>query len=175
MITTLEQLYFDQIRDLYHAENQLLTMLPQLAAHASNDKLREAFTDRLAETREHCLRLEEISHRHGISDKTVACEAMRGLMAETRKHLTETVPGEVRDAVLIASGNRIEHYEIAGYGVARAFAECLGFDGDADLLQESLDEVGNSDAIITKLATGGIFTSGINQAASMVNVEPSLT
>lgn len=167
MITNLEQLYFNQIRDLYSAETQLLGMLPQMAAHATNPELRDAFKDCLQETRTHCSRLDEISNRHGISCKSVPCEAMKGLLKETKKHLTETVPGDVRDAVLIASGNRIEHYEIAGYGVAKAFADCLGFGADSDLLNESLKEEGEADAAITKIATGGIFRSGINQAASL--------
>lgn len=168
MITNLEQLYFNQIRDLHSAESQLLKMLPQMAAHASSSQLKEAFQDRLDETRTHKSRLDEISFRHGIEQDSVPCEAMEGLLRETNKHLRETVPGDVRDAVLIASGNRIEHYEIAGYGVAKAFASCLGFGADADLLDATLQEEGEADAAITKLATGGIFRSGVNQAASLV-------
>lgn len=168
MITNLEQLYFNQIRDLYSAETQLLGILPQMAAHSSCRELREAFNDSLRETHTHCARLGTISERHGISHDTVACEAMKGIVLETKKHLTETVPGDIRDAVLIASGNRIEHYEIAGYGVAKAFADCLGFDADSELLYATLQEEGAADAEITKIATGGIFRSGVNQAASMV-------
>lgn len=168
MITNLEQLYFNQIRDLHSAETQLLGMLPQMAAHASSPALKDAFQDRLKETREHCSRLDEISDRHGIGQDAVHCEAMKGLLIETRKHLTETVPGDVRDAVLIASGNRIEHYEIAGYGVAKAFADCLGFSADSELLEETLKEESEADVAITKIATGGLFRSGVNQAASMV-------
>jgi ferritin-like metal-binding protein YciE len=167
MITNLEQLYHNQIRDLYSAETQLLGMLPQMAAHATCRELRDAFKDRLQETHTHCARLGKISERHGITHDSVACEAMKGLLLETKKHLTETVPGDVRDAVLIASGNRIEHYEIAGYGVAKAFANCLGFDEDADLLNETLQEEGDADAAITKIATGGLFRSGVNHAASL--------
>ncbi|MES2658497.1 MAG: ferritin-like domain-containing protein [Verrucomicrobiota bacterium] len=166
MITTLDQLYYEQIRDLYSAEMQLLAMLPQMAAHSTCPELRDAFKDHLQETHSHCARLEEISERHGITHQTVYCEAMRGLLSETKKHLTETVPGDVRDAVLIASGNRIEHYEIAGYGVAKAFAACLGYGDDADLLDKTLQEEGEADAIITRIATGGIFRSGVNEAAS---------
>ncbi len=168
MITNLEELYFNQIRDLYSAETQLLAMLPQMAAHSTSAELRTAFKDRLEETHIHCARLGTISERHGISHQSATCEAMKGLVLETKKHLTETVPGDVRDAVLIASGNRIEHYEIAGYGVAKAFADCLGFDADSELLNATLQEEGEADAAITKIATGGIFRSGVNQAASMV-------
>ena len=105
MITNLEQLYYNQIRDLYSAETQLLGMLPQMAAHSTCRELRDAFKDRIEETRTHCARLDEISERHGISPNTVPCEAMKGLLLETKKSLTETVPGDVRDAVRIASEN----------------------------------------------------------------------
>lgn len=168
MITNLEQLYFDQISDLYSAETQLLKSLPEMAAHATTPDLRDAFANHLEETREHARRLRNIGDRHGIAIDDVNCDAMRGLLVEAKKHLTETVPGDVRDAVLIASGNRIEHYEIAGYGVARAFAESLGFGTDADDLNRTLQEEGAADAAITKIATGGIFRSGVNEAASMV-------
>lgn len=168
MITNLEQLYFNQIHDLCSAESQLLGILPQMAAFASSSDLRDAFGDCLRETRTHFAHLEEICEEHGISDERITCEAMKGLVLETKKHLTKTVPGEVRDAVLIASGNRIEHYEIASYGVAKAFADCLGFDRDSELLAEMLQDVSDADVAITKLATGGMFRSGVNQAASLV-------
>ena len=166
MITNLEQLYFDQIRDLYSAETQLLGMLPQMAAHASCRELRHAFKDHLQETHTHCARLETITERHGISHETVACDAMRGLLREVLKHLTQTIPGDVRDAVLIASGNHIEHYQIAGYGVAKAFANCLGFPKDAGLLNETLREETAADAAISSIATGCLFRSEVNLAAS---------
>ncbi|MEO7100349.1 MAG: DUF892 family protein [Luteolibacter sp.] len=168
MITSLEQLYFDQICDLYSAEMQLLGMLPQMAAHATGRELRNAFNDHLQETHTHCARLGIISERHGIPHQTMACDAMRGLLRQVMKYLTRTVPGDVRDAVLIASGNRIEHYQIAGYGVARAFADCLGFAHDASLLSETLAEEAAADAVITKIATGGLFRYGVNEAASFV-------
>jgi ferritin-like metal-binding protein YciE len=168
MITNLEQLYFNQIHDLCSAETQLLGILPQMAAFASSSDLRDAFQDCLRDTRTHFSQLEEIREEHGISHERISCEAMKGLVLETKRHLTKTVPGDVRDAVLIASGNRIEHYEIASYGVAKAFADCLGFDHDSELLAEMLQDVSKTDAAITKLATGGMFRSGVNQAASMV-------
>ena len=166
MMTTLEQVYFDQISDLRSAETQLLGILPKMAADATCPELRDAFNDHLKETKVHVERLDVISERHGISFMDVTCEAMRGLLIETRKHVAETQAGDVRDALLIASANRVEHYEIAGYGVAKAFASCLGFGDDADLLDETLQEEGAADATITKIATGGIFRSGINEAAS---------
>ena len=168
MITNLEQLYFNQIHDLCSAESQLIGILPQMAAFASCSDLRDALRDCLRSTRTHFAHLEGIREEHGISHETVVCEAMRGLVFEAKKHLTKTVPGDVRDAVLIASGNRIEHYEIASYGIAKAFANCLGFDRDAKLLAEMLQDVSDADAAITRIATGGMFRSGVNQAASLV-------
>ncbi len=168
MITTLEQLYFDQLRDLYSAETQLLSALPEVVAHATSPDLRDAFNSHLEETRQHVERLRRIFDAHGITADSVVCEAMKGLLTEAKKHLTETTPGDVRDAVLIASANRIEHYEIAGYGVAKAFASTLGFGDDADILDETLQEEGKADEEITKIATGGIFRSGVNEAASQV-------
>jgi ferritin-like metal-binding protein YciE len=168
MITNLEQLYFNQIQDLCSAESQLLGILPQMAAFASRPDLRNAFRDCLRDSRTHFSHLTEIREIHGIAHETLVCDAMKGMVLETKKHLTKTVPGEVRDAVLIASGNRIEHYGIACYGVAKAFADCLGFDRDSEMLAEMLGDASGADAVITKIATGGIFRSGINQAASMV-------
>lgn len=165
MITNLEQLYFDQLRDLYSAEKQLIASLPEMAQHASSEDLREAFTKHLEQTRTHRQRLQEICDRHGIDPEGEECDAMRGLVKEAGKHVTDTTPGSVRDAVLIASANRVEHYEIAAYGVAKAFADCLGFHEDVSLLSETLQEEGDADQIITRIATGGLFRSGVNEAA----------
>jgi ferritin-like metal-binding protein YciE len=167
MITHLKQLYFDQILDLHSAETQLLRMLPQMVAHASSPELRDAFRDELEDTRTQCARLATIRERHGIDGEAASCEVMKEMLLEIRRQLTRTVPGAVRDAVLIASGNRLGHYEIAGYGVAKAFADCLGFAEDTALLEKSLTEEAETDAAITKFATGGLFRSGMNDAASM--------
>ncbi len=168
MMTTLEEVYFDQIADLRSAESQLLGVLPKMAADATNQELKDAFTKHLRETQEHVERLNVIADRHSIIDQEETCDAMRGLIIEAKKHITNTEPGDVRDALLIASANRVEHYEIAAYGVAKAFANCLGFGDDADLLDITLQEEGAADAAITKIATGGLFQSGVNEAASHV-------
>ena len=165
-MTTLEEVYLDQINDLRSAESQLLEVLPKMASDATCPELRDAFAHHFKETQNQSKRLDVISERHGISHNEVTCEAMRGLLIEARKHLSETEPGDVRDALLIACANRVEHYEIAAYGVAKAFASCLGFGDDADLLDETLQEEGAADAAITAIATGGIFRSGVNEAAS---------
>jgi ferritin-like metal-binding protein YciE len=165
MITNLEQLYIDQLRDLYSAETQLITALPEMAGNASHEELRDAFNHHLDETRTQRARLQEIFESHGVTPEGEECDAMRGLIKEANKHVANTAAGSVRDAVLIASGNRVEHYEIAAYGVARAFAECLGYDEDARLLSKSIEEEGNADQLLTKIASGGLFSSGVNQEA----------
>ncbi|WP_367874684.1 ferritin-like domain-containing protein [Luteolibacter sp. Populi] len=158
--------YFDQLRDLYSAETQLIVALPDMAANATDQELREAFNHHLDETRTQRARLMEIFETHGINGEGEDCDAMRGLVKEANKHVTNTAPGSVRDAVLIASANRVEHYEIAAYGVARAFAQCLGHDEDARLLTKSLEEEANADDTLTKIASGGIFSTGVNEAAA---------
>ncbi len=165
MITNLQELYFDQLRDLFSAETQLVAALPEMAKHATDPDLQAAFNHHLEETREQRKRLQGIFDRHGLSPEGEECDAMRGLVKEAGKHLTDTSPGSLRDAVLIASANRVEHYEIAAYGVARAFAKCLNLDDDAKLLGESLDEEARADDVITKIAEGGLFASGVNEEA----------
>lgn len=165
MITNLQQLYEDQIRDLYSAETQMITALPEMISNSTDEDLRKAFTSHLEETRLQRERLVEICDDLGIDPAGEDCDAMRGLIREARKHITSTTPGDVRDAVLIASANRIEHYEIAGYGVARAFAEALGYERAVDLLNESIHEEGEADRVLTKIATGGLFSRGVNQEA----------
>jgi ferritin-like metal-binding protein YciE len=165
MIHNLEQLYQDQLRDLHSAETQLIAALPEMISHSTNDELREAFTHHLEETKGQLARITRICADHDIDAKGEECDAMNGLIKEARKHLGDTEAGVVRDAVLIACANRVEHYEIAAYGVAKAFAEALGYDDDVELLSESLDEESAADTTITRIATGGIFRTGINEEA----------
>ena len=165
MITNLEQLYYDQIRDIHSAETQLVAALPMMISNASSPDLRKTLAHHLEETKQQKSRIEFIASAHGIILEGAECEAMRGLIRESKKHMSDTLEGDVRDAVLIASGNRIEHYEIAAYGVARSFARCLDFWDDAELLDESLREESAADDAITKVAMGGLFRAGVNDAA----------
>ena len=165
MIQDLEQLYQDQLRDIYSAETQLITALPEMIRHSSNDELRDAFTHHLDETKAQLSRIILICDGQGIEPGGEECDAMKGLIKEATKHIGQTEPGDVRDAVLIACANRVEHYEIAAYGVARAFAELLGYDEDVDMLTRSLEEEAAADAKITRIATGGTFRTGINEEA----------
>ncbi len=165
MIQDLEQLYQDQLRDLHSAETQLIAALPEMIQHSTNAELRAAFTHHLEETKGQLARIVRICAAQGVESAGEECDAMKGLIKEATKHIADTEPGVVRDAVLIACANRVEHYEIAAYGVAKAFAEALGHDNDAALLSESLEEESAADAKITKIATGGIFRTGINEEA----------
>lgn len=165
MITNLKELYFDQIRDIYSAETQLVTALPKMRDAATCSDLKEALSSHLEETREQVTRLLKICKAHNIAPEGENCEAMKGLLKEGDKHVANTLAGDVRDAVIIASANRVEHYEIAAYGVAKAFAGVLDFSDDVELLDDSLDEESNADKAITKIATGGLFSSGVNAGA----------
>ena len=165
MITNLQQLYQDQLRDIYSAETQLIAALPEMASNASDPDLREAFTKHLEETHEQKRRLEKICSDLGIEPAGEDCDAMRGLIKEAKKHVAATTTGDVRDAALIASANRVEHYEIAAYGVAKAFADALGYDEASSLLNDTLQEEGDADKVLTKIATGGLFSRGVNQEA----------
>jgi ferritin-like metal-binding protein YciE len=165
MISNLQQLYQDQLRDLHSAETQLISVLPEMASQASDPDLKEAFSKHLEETHEHKLRLETICAGMGIEPAGEDCDAMRGLIKEAKKHVAATTPGDVRDAALIACANRVEHYEIAAYGVAKAFADALGYDEAYRLLGDTLEEEGEADRVLTKIATGGLFSRGVNQEA----------
>jgi ferritin-like metal-binding protein YciE len=165
MITNLEQLYFDQLRDLYSAESQLIAALPDLTNSVTDGDLKRSFQKHMGETRTHRARLQDIFCRHGLNPGGEDCEAVRGLIREARRHVGRTRSGSVRDAVLIAATNRIEHYEIAGYGTARAFAEHLGYAEDADILGTTLEEESDADDAFTRIATGGLFSRGLNEMA----------
>lgn len=165
MIHNLDQLYQDQLCDLFSAETQLIEALPEMIRNSTDDDLRDAFSDHLEETKVQLERITRICESHDIDPTGEECEAMKGLIKEVKKHIAETETGVVRDAVLIACANRVEHYEIAAYGVAKAFAESLGYDEDAGWLSDSLDEEAAADDTITRIATGGIFSTGINEEA----------
>ncbi|HEY7966176.1 MAG TPA: ferritin-like domain-containing protein [Solirubrobacteraceae bacterium] len=157
-------MFADQIEDLYSAETQLVEALPKIARAASDDKLREAIENHLEETRGHIDRLTHIKNDLGISAEQ-KCKGMAGLLAEGDETVNESGGGPAKDAAIIAAAQRVEHYEIAAYGTARTLASELGF-GDAEgLLGETLDEESAADELLTKIATGGLFRSGVNEAA----------
>ena len=151
-LETLHDLYVDELKDLYNAENQLLKALPKMAKAASDPHLAQAFTDHLEETAGHVDRLEKIFKKLDASPKGKTCKAMEGLLEEGKDLMAEDAAPSVMDAALIAAAQRVEHYEMAGYGCVRTYARLLGYEEAADLLQETLDEEGTADKKLTDLA-----------------------
>jgi ferritin-like metal-binding protein YciE len=162
-LESLEDLYVDELKDLYSAENQLLKALPKMAKAASAPNLTKAFESHLKQTRDHVARLEKIFKKLGGSPKGKKCKAMEGLLAEGKDLMAEDANEAVRDAALIGSAQRVEHYEMAGYGCVRTYARLLGHNDAANLLQKTLDEEGAADKALTKLAETTI-NSGANDA-----------
>ena len=151
-LDSLHDLYIDELKDLYNAENQLLKALPKMAKKASAPELKVAFTEHLEVTRTQVERLEQIFTALEVSPKGKKCKAMEGLIEEGKEVLEEDGEPAVIDAALIACAQRVEHYEMAGYGCVRTFANLLGSEDAAALLQETLDEEGEADKKLTELA-----------------------
>ena len=165
-LQTLHDLFVEQLQDLYSAETQLVQALPEMAAAASHDELRQAFEQHLGETHDHVSRLDDIFGQLGISYSGETCEGMQGLIREGREFLDIEGDSAVRDAALIAAAQRVEHYEIAGYGTVSTLADNLDLGDAKDLLNQTLDEEGQADKLLTKIATGGMFKTGINERAA---------
>ena len=142
-----------ELKDLYSAEKQLVSALPKMAKAATNEDLKQAFEGHLEETKGQVERLEKIFKQLGISYARVEkCKAMEGLIEEGKKIMEEGLEPEVLDAALICAAQKVEHYEIAGYGCVRTFAQQLGHEDVAELLQETLDEEGNADKKLNEIA-----------------------
>ena len=148
----LKDLFEHQLKDLYSAETQLLKALPKMAENATDAKLKKAFEAHLEETREHQQRLEEVCKELEIKPTGETCKAMKGLIAEAEAFLKADAEKEVRDAGLIADAQRVEHYEISGYGTVVRYAKELGYDSIAKKLQKTLDEEYKADEKLDKLA-----------------------
>ncbi|AMM51937.1 hypothetical protein TH61_13135 [Rufibacter sp. DG15C] len=155
-LKTLEDLFEHQLKDLYSAEKQLIEALPKMAKATEDVKLRKAFETHLEETKEQKARLEKVCELIGISPGRIKCKAMEGLVEEGEETIEEDASPEVKDAGLIASAQRIEHYEIAGYGTAAHYAERLGHPEAAQLLRQTLEEEQKTDTLLNKLAKGYI-------------------
>lgn len=149
---SLKDLYIDELKDLYNAENQLLKALPRMAKKASAPELKRAFQDHLVQTEGHVNRLEKIFKGLGEKPTGKTCKAMKGLVEEGKEIIEEDGDDSVLDAALIGAAQRVEHYEIAGYGVVRTFASLLGENTAVDLLQRTLNEEGETDKKLTALA-----------------------
>lgn len=161
---TLEDLFVDQLKDLYSAEQQIVKALPKMAKAASSEELRAAFTKHLEQTREHVTRLEQVFDELGIPARAKKCKAMEGLIDEGKEVLDLNAEPPVRDAALIAAAQRVEHYEMAGYGCARTYARELDHQDAAELLQETLDEEGETDKRLTDIAEGVVNVEAMHPA-----------
>lgn len=150
----LKDLFEHQLKDLYSAESQLTKALPKMVKKAHDAKLKKAFEDHLEETKGHKERLSEICKELGIKPTGETCKAMKGLIEEAEDFLKEDASEEVRDAGLIADAQRVEHYEISGYGTLVRYAKELGHKDIAAKLQKTLDEEYNADNKLDKLAEG---------------------
>jgi len=148
----LKDLYIDELKDLYNAENQLVKALPKLARAAASDELRQGFEEHLEQTKGHVERLEKIFQMLDESPKGKKCKGMEGLIVEGSEVMEEDYEGSLLDAALIGTAQRVEHYEIAGYGTARSFAESLGQTDHVSLLNETLEEEKETDQKLTELA-----------------------
>ena len=148
---SLQELYVAQLQDLYDAEQQIMKALPKMIQEAQSDALRAALSEHLEVTKTQAERIESISEELGTDPKNEKCKGMEGVLKEGSDLLKET--GEkVRDAAIIAASQRVEHYEMAGYGTARAYAELLGFDEAASMLAQSLAEEKEADETLSGLA-----------------------
>jgi ferritin-like metal-binding protein YciE len=150
--SSLQELYVDELRDLYNAETQLVKALPKMAKTSSNDQLREAFQEHLRQTSEHVSRLEQIFEQLGEKPSGKRCLGMEGLVKEGAETMRENYSHEVKDAAIIGAAQRVEHYEMAAYGTARAFAERLGENQHVSLLEQTLEEEKEADQKLTQLA-----------------------
>jgi ferritin-like metal-binding protein YciE len=151
-ITTLHELFIEQLRDLYSAENQLTRALPEMAEAAYDLTLRQGFETHLQETRGHVQRLEQIFQQLDEKPTGKTCAAMEGLIKEGKETINEDATPEVKDAALIAAAQRVEHYEIAGYGTVRTYADLMGHAEASALLQATLDEEAATDVKLTEAA-----------------------
>jgi ferritin-like metal-binding protein YciE len=156
---TLNELFEDQIKDLYNAENQLLKALPKMAKKASASGLKKGFEKHLKQTEGHVSRLEEIAKMWEFKPSGKKCKAMEGLLEEGKEVLEEDGNESVIDAALIAAAQRVEHYEISAYGSARALAERLGCTETAELLQSTLDEEEETDKLLSQISESSVLKS----------------
>jgi ferritin-like metal-binding protein YciE len=161
-LESLHDLYVDELKDLYSAETQLIKALPKLAKAANAPELRNAFEEHLEQTRMHAQRLEDIFGELEAKPKGKKCVGMEGLIEEGKELLEQEAEEEVRDAGLIGAAQKVEHYEIAGYGTARTHAEQLGYNNAAELLQQTLDEEAAADEKLTNIAMRSVNRQSVN-------------
>ena len=161
MMKNLNDLFEHQLKDLYSAESQLIKAMPKMAKKASDSKLKKALENHLEETKEQKQRLKEVCDELGIKPTGEECKAMKGLIEEAESFLEEKADDDVKDAGIIAEGQRIEHYEISAYGTAVRYAKELGHKEIAKKLQKTLDEEQKADTDLNKMAEGRLNREAI--------------
>jgi ferritin-like metal-binding protein YciE len=154
----LNDLLVAQLKDLYDAEQQLTKALPKMAQAATSQQLGSAFNEHLQQTKEHIRRLEQVFQELNCKPKRETCQAMAGLIKEGQEMISAKGDKNIRDAGLIAAGQRVEHYEMAGYGAVRTFAQRLGLTNIAKTLQQTLDEEGETNKKLTSIAENEVNT-----------------
>jgi ferritin-like metal-binding protein YciE len=155
-LRNLNDLLLDHLKDLYDAEHQITKALPKMAKAASSQQLKSAFNQHLSETENQIRRLEQVFDTMGKKATRKSCKGMKGLLEEGEEILKEDAADDVRDAGLIAAAQKVEHYEMAGYGAVRTYAKMLGMREAADLLQQTLDEEGNANKKLTQIAESNV-------------------
>lgn len=167
MEKNLKDLLIEELHDLLSAENQIVEALPNVVAATNSKELKQTFTLHLKETKGQVQRLKQVFKLMKIKPESKFCKGTKGLIQELNDVLKEhKTKSSLRDAALISKAQRIEHYEIAGYGTARTYAKELKLSDVAKLLQETLDQEGHADKSLTKLAEGGLLSTGINLEAN---------
>jgi ferritin-like metal-binding protein YciE len=149
---SLQELYVEQLRDLYDAEHQIIKALPKMISAANSKDLRKALTEHLQVTKDQVTRIEQIFATLGEKTKAEKCKGMQGIIEEGNDLVSKTKDSDVRDAAIIAAAQRVEHYEMAGYGTARTFATLLEEEDASQLLQQTLDEEKEADQTLTDLS-----------------------
>lgn len=164
-LDNLYEIFLNELHDLYSAENQIIEHMPKLILSASNQKLKEALQQHLQETKMQATRLKKIFQILNENSAKQSCKGMEGVLKEGQELLSKAPKGPTKDACIIAAAQKVEHYEICGYGTARAYAEQLKFDQVAHLLKETLEEEVEADKILSKIAEGSFFSTGVNKQA----------
>jgi ferritin-like metal-binding protein YciE len=164
-VKSVNDLELEELRDIYHAEKQLVRALPKMAKKAKSDKLRQAFELHLEQTRGHVDRLEQVFEKLDTRPRAKRCEAMEGLIEEAEELMEEVSAPEVLDAALIAAAQKVEHYEIASYGTLHALAEELGQNEVANLLEQTLNEEKEADEKLNQIALSDVNKAALRTAA----------
>jgi ferritin-like metal-binding protein YciE len=159
---SLEDLFVEQIKDLYDAENRIIKALPKMSGAAHSAVLKRAFDQHLAQTRHHVERLESVFAALNMTPEGETCDAMKGLLSEAEEMIDAKGDPTVKDAALIAAAQRVEHYEIAAYGTARSLAQHLGQSESANLLQATLDEEKQTDKKLTEIAENEVNVHAVH-------------